>query len=64
MLVLSRKVDERIILDGGRIAITVCHIDGDRVRIGVQAPREVEVHREEIQRLRDQQSVKRTRLGG
>lgn len=47
MLVLSRKRDERIII-GGNIVITVIEIRGDKVRLGIQAPSDVPVHRQEI----------------
>ena len=47
MLVLSRKSNESIII-GGEITVTVLEIRGDQVRIGIDAPRSVTVHREEI----------------
>lgn len=47
MLVLSRKVDERIKI-GADIYITVVRIAGDKVRLGVEAPAETPVHREEV----------------
>lgn len=47
MLVLSRARDESIII-GDNIVITVVDIRGDKVRLGIQAPREVPVHRDEI----------------
>ena len=47
MLVLSRKKDEKIII-GDNIAIMVVDIQGDKVRLGIDAPREVTVHREEV----------------
>jgi carbon storage regulator len=47
MLVLSRKKDESIIIDDN-IVITVVEIRGDKVRLGIQAPREVPIHRSEI----------------
>jgi carbon storage regulator len=50
MLVLARKLNERIQI-GGRITVTVVDIRGDKVRLGIEAPREVPVHREEIQTL-------------
>ena len=47
MLVLSRKKDEKIII-GDNIAIMIVDIQGDKVRLGIEAPREVSVHREEV----------------
>jgi carbon storage regulator len=47
MLVLTRKVGERIHIGEG-IVLTVVRIQGDRVRLGVTAPPDVAVHREEI----------------
>lgn len=47
MLVLARKVNERIML-GDDIIITLVAIRGDKARIGIEAPDNVEVHREEI----------------
>jgi carbon storage regulator len=47
MLVLTRKVDESIII-GDNIKITVVDIRGDQAKIGIEAPREISVHREEI----------------
>ena len=47
MLVLSRQRDESIII-GDNIVITVVDIRGDKVRIGIDAPTEIPVHRQEI----------------
>jgi len=47
MLVLTRKLDEQIMI-GGNIIITIVDIRGDRVRIGIEAPKDVSVHREEV----------------
>jgi carbon storage regulator len=47
MLVLSRKRNESLII-GDDIIITVTDIDGNRVRIGVDAPKDVSVHRREL----------------
>jgi carbon storage regulator len=49
MLVLTRKIGEAIVIDGG-IRITVTAIRGDKVRIGVEAPQDVRIDREEIHR--------------
>jgi carbon storage regulator len=47
MLVLSRKLNEKIIIDGN-IIITVVKIDRNQVRLGIEAPGQVPVYREEI----------------
>lgn len=47
MLVLSRKKSESIMI-GDQIEIKVIAVDGDMVRIGISAPRDVDVHRKEI----------------
>ena len=47
-LVVTRKPGERIMIDGGRIVVTVVQVDGGRVRVGVEAPIDVVVDREEL----------------
>ena len=47
MLVLSRKKDEKIII-GDKITLMVIEIRGDKVRLGIEAPKDVTVHREEV----------------
>jgi len=47
MLILTRRVGEALIV-GDDIQIEILGIEGNQVRIGVEAPREVSVHREEI----------------
>jgi carbon storage regulator len=47
MLVLSRQRDESIII-GDNIKITVVDIRGDKVRLGIEAPTEIPVHRQEV----------------
>lgn len=47
MLVLSRKKNESIVI-GDNITIVVVEIRGDKVRLGIKAPREVPVHRREV----------------
>ncbi len=47
MLVLSRQKDESIFI-GDNIKITVVDIRGDKVRLGIEAPTEIPVHREEV----------------
>ena len=47
MLVLSRQRDESIII-GDNVVVTIVDVRGDRVRLGIEAPREVSVHRREV----------------
>ena len=47
MLVLSRKLNEKIVIDGG-IVVTVVKIDRNQVRLGIEAPGHIPVYREEI----------------
>jgi carbon storage regulator len=57
MLVISRKVDESLIL-GDTIVVTVLAIEGDRVKIGINAPRDTIILRQEIyQAVQDQVKI-------
>ncbi len=47
MLVLSRKKDEKIMI-GDDITVMVINIQNDKVRLGIEAPKHVAVHREEV----------------
>lgn len=47
MLVLSRRANETLII-GDDIKITILGISGNQVRIGISAPKEISVHREEV----------------
>ncbi|MDR1212337.1 MAG: carbon storage regulator CsrA [Spirochaetaceae bacterium] len=47
MLILSRKVNEKIMI-GEDISVSILEIRGDQVRIGVEAPRQVKVFRQEV----------------
>jgi carbon storage regulator len=47
VLVLSRRVGESVVI-GGDVVVTVLEVRGDVIRIGVDAPREVPVHRSEV----------------
>jgi carbon storage regulator len=54
MLVLSRKLGERIVI-GLNIKLTVVDIRGNKVRLAIDAPRDVSIHRQEIyQRIQDE----------
>lgn len=48
MLVLSRSKDESVIIDGN-IKVMIVDVRGDRVRLGIEAPPEIPVHRSEVQ---------------
>jgi carbon storage regulator len=47
MLVLSRKVNETVIIDG-RIRVKIVRVDGEVIKLGIEAPIDVPVHREEV----------------
>jgi carbon storage regulator len=53
MLVLTRRLGETIVIDGG-ISITVVAVKGDRVRIGIAAPKEMTVDRQEVHERRSE----------
>lgn len=58
MLILTRRVGETLMV-GDEITITVLGVKGNQVRIGVNAPKNVAVHREEIyERIKDEQNHK------
>jgi carbon storage regulator len=63
MLILSRKSSESIVIDG-RIHVKIIRVEGDVVKIGIEAPADVPVHRqevyEEIQRNNQQALVRPT----
>ena len=50
MLVLSRKLSESIVIDG-RITVTLVEIRGNRVQLGIEAPREIPVVRTELRKI-------------
>lgn len=47
MLVLTRKLNESVII-GDTIAVTVVAVEGDQVKLGITAPKQVSVHRQEV----------------
>ena len=47
MLVLSRQRDQSIMI-GDNIVITIVDVRGDKVKLGIEAPREISVHRQEV----------------
>jgi len=59
MLILSRRVGEALIIDDD-VKVHVLSISGNQVRIGIEAPKEVSVHREEVyQRIQQTNDVTR-----
>jgi len=57
MLILTRRVNEKLMV-GDDVTVTVLSINGNQVRIGVNAPRHVPVHREEIyEKVKRQESL-------
>ena len=52
MLILTRRVDESLVI-GDNVTVTILGVKGNQVRIGVDAPRDVTVHREELAQKQD-----------
>ena len=63
MLILTRKVGETIKI-GDDISVTVLGVKGNQVRVGVGAPRDISVHREEIyERIQNEERTKISKVG-
>ena len=60
MLVLSRKPCEQIYI-GNHVTITVVEIKGNRIRIGIEAPDDVGIDREEVRRAKDADQRRQSR---
>jgi carbon storage regulator len=54
MLVLTRKVNEALLIEDGTIRVVVLSVQGDQVKLGIEAPRDVSIMREEIVQARAQ----------
>ena len=61
MLVLSRQRDESIII-GDNIVVTIVDIRGDKVRLGINAPTEIPVHRQEIYEAIQRENLRASRV--
>lgn len=61
MLVLSRQRDESIMI-GDNIVITIVDIRGDKVRLGIEAPTEIPVHRQEVYEAIQRENMKASQL--
>jgi len=57
MLILTRRVDESLVI-GDNVTVTILGVKGNQVRIGVDAPRDVTVHREELAHKQDSRDHK------
>lgn len=57
MLILTRRVDESLVI-GDNVTVTILGVKGNQVRIGVDAPRDVSVHREELAQKQDGKNQK------
>lgn len=55
MLVLSRHKDEKVVIGDGLIEIVVVEIRGDKVRLGFNAPKDISIHRSEVQESIDRE---------
>jgi carbon storage regulator len=61
MLVLSRQRDESIMI-GDNIVVTIVDIRGDKVRLGINAPTEIPVHRQEVYEAIQRENIRASRL--
>jgi carbon storage regulator len=61
MLVLSRQRDESIMI-GDNIEVTIVDIRGDKVRLGIEAPTEIPVHRQEVFEAIQRENLKAARM--
>lgn len=60
MLILSRKLNESIMI-GDKIEVSIVDIKGDQVKIGIKAPSDVKVYRQEVYQAIQQENIKATK---
>ncbi|ARN75277.1 carbon storage regulator CsrA [Oceanicoccus sagamiensis] len=58
MLILTRRIGETVVINDN-VRLTILQVQGNQVRMGIAAPREIEIHREEIYQRIVQQKKKR-----
>lgn len=61
MLILTRKIDETIMI-GDQIEITVVDIRGDHVKLGIKAPRNVKVYRQEVYQAIQKENIEAAQI--
>ena len=64
MLVLSRKVGQKIMVPGCEMTISVVNVSGNRVCLGIAAPKELAVHREEVYRRIEGEDIEKAMRDG
>jgi len=59
MLVLTRSIGERLFIENGKIKIQVLEVKGSQVRLGIEAPKDISIHREEVyNRIQMEENIK------
>jgi carbon storage regulator len=59
LLILTRRVNESLVV-GDEVTVTVVAVKGNQVRIGIKAPKDIQVHREEIYNRLQQENTQQT----